>query len=85
MPRPFRPGLVDAASRVKTPSGLAAFVFAVLVELWLDWRERGHAGQRASRQPLRGASAALTRPARRSGSPGKAKPENPALPPPVRK
>lgn len=32
MPRPSRPGLVDAASRVKTPSGLAAFVFAVVLE-----------------------------------------------------
>ncbi len=61
MPRPIRPALVDAASRVKTPSGLAAFVFAVLVELWLEWREKGHAGRRASRQPRRGAHAALTR------------------------
>lgn len=83
MPRPTPPALVDAASRVKTPSGLVAFVFAVLVELWLDWRRDGHAGRRASRQPRRGARAALTRPASGAALARQDKAGDPGLSPPT--
>ena len=50
MPPLFRSPLVDAASRVKGPWGLAAFVFAVTVELWLDWRQKVRAGRHPAAQ-----------------------------------
>lgn len=84
MPPLVLAALLTAAPHVTGWPGFAAFVVAAVV-VWLVLREKGRAGQRASRQPQRGADAALTRPARRGGSSGKTKPENPALPSPVRK
>lgn len=70
MPPLVLAALLTAAPHVTGWPGLAAFVVAVVV-VWLVLREKGHAGQRASRQPRRGANAALTR-----SAPGKA--ERPA-------
>ena len=61
MPPLVLAALLYAASRIAGPWAFAAYVLAVGVVVWLATREKGHAGRRASRQPRRGADAALTR------------------------